>query len=514
MRQVRLFPPLLLIFASLFFLYLSSSAIVSPDQLLWPLLVLCFVTGCLSFPAYWLTRDKDWASILLLVVALGFFSSGIFAFSYSVTVVLITLLLAIAFRVLKRKLTANHFFLITNLVSGTAIALSGARLYQGFKTIPSSYYENYANGISSNALIHLNSAAKVKPDIYYIIVDGYGRADMLERLYEFDNSEFVRYLQGKGFIIASKSHSNYPKTALSVTSTLNMNYIDAFAPQLQDAPYWWLMAPWLDHNLVRNSLEKIGYKTVAISSDWSITDNQTTDIYFKSHPIILSDFDRYLFGITPIKIFQPLFAQFSSVGTYDAHRISQLNNFKALIKSTSVSGPKFVFAHILLPHPPFVFSSDGTPINPKYSFSLNDGSEYHGTHLEYRNGYIGQVQFLNEHLKVIINSILENSSRPSIIILQADHGPGMLTDFNSPANSCLMERFSNFSAYYLPTVDKSIIPEDITPVNLFRIIFNEYFATDLPLLENLQYDPRDKSTVYDFENVTSLINRTDNCSLR
>ena len=47
------------------------------------------------------------------------------------------------------------------------------------------------------------------PDIYYIIMDSYGRADALQSAYDFDNSEFIYSLEQMGFYVASCSQSNY-----------------------------------------------------------------------------------------------------------------------------------------------------------------------------------------------------------------------------------------------------------------------------------------------------------------
>ena len=87
----------------------------------------------------------------------------------------------------------------------------------------------------------------------------------------------------------------------------------------------------------------------------------------------------------------------------------------------------------------------------------------------------------------LVDDILANSDTPPIIILQADRGPGVFVDFSSSEKTCLNERFSPFAAYYLPGVDKSAIPPNISSVNIFRIVFNECFNTDLPLLENFYY---------------------------
>jgi len=514
MQKSKLLPSLLLTLASLVFLYSRVPVYMFPGEFIRPLIILWAVLLLLFLPTYWITRDWNWAGILLVVIVLGFFSSTIFAYSYSITVFLILVLLRGTYGIRKRKLAISHVFLVLNVVSLVAIFLSLMVLYSVLSTIPTTYYSSYIEVVKAEEFMNLNSGSGTKPDIYFIILDGYGRSDILQQLYGYDNSEFIAYLEQKGFTAPHYSRSNYPKTVLSVASTLNMDYIETFAPQLEESSMWWLMSPWIDHSRVRTSLEKIGYSSVSISTDWGITDNPTADFYFKSHPVTLSEFERYIFGVTPLKTLAPVIEDVASVPTFESHRRSQINNFDSLIESTAIPGPKFVFAHIILPHPPFVFSSDGSVINPDNSYSLNDASDYSGTPEQYHDQYVGQIEFLNNQLKPVIESILRNSQQPPIILLQADHGPGMLTDFGSAANTCLAERFSTFSAYYLPGKKPGMVPDDITSVNLFRVIFNEYFGADLPILENAQYYPRQGAGIYDVEEITDSIDSLENCSLR
>lgn len=515
MCKRALFTALFLVLASLYFLYVAASFMVAPSEIIRPLIVLWLVLILLFMPAYWVTRDWNWAGLLLVVIVLGLFSIGIFAFAYSLAVVLILVLLWVAYRLLLRKrLGMRHVYIVLNTVSLTAIALSSTVLIPRLGTIPTTYYQNTRDVVESKKYVEISQNQSPKPDIYYIILDGYGRADILEELYEFDNTEFINYLVGKRFIVPNRSRANYPKTALSVTSTLNMDYITGFAPELDNSILWWLMSPWLDHNLVRTSLERIGYTSVSASTDWSITDNPTTDYYLKSLPIILTEFDRYILGVTPLKTLQPLIQNLATAPTYDSYRRSQINNLDSLVRSSTIPGPKFVFGHVLLSHPPFVFTSDGSPINPQYAFSFNDGSDFPGSPEQYREQYTGQIKFLNSQLQPVIESILKNSEQPPIIILQADHGPGLFTDFASVNNTCLAGRFSTFSAYYLPGMDPEKIPADITQVNLFRIIFNEYFDTNLPVLENKQYYPRQAVGIYDLEDVTARVDDGENCNFK
>ncbi len=118
------------------------------------------------------------------------------------------------------------------------------------------------------------------------------------------------------------------------------------------------------------------------------------------------------------------------------------------------------------------------------------------------------MQFVNHQLQETIDAILAQSDIPPIIILQADHGSGLLTDLTSPENTCIRERFSPFAAYYLPDLEHDAIPDDISTVNLFRIILNEYFDAQLPLLEDKQYFYKNTQAYYDFEDVTRRLDKS------
>jgi hypothetical protein len=177
-----------------------------------------------------------------------------------------------------------------------------------------------------------------------------------------------------------------------------------------------------------------------------------------------------------------------------------------------LSGSKFVFAHISAPHPPFVFDKDGKALNPPGVFNLNDADDFAGSSSDYQKGYRGQVEYVNTQMEIVIDAILKRSKTPPIIILQADHGSGLLTDFSSAENTCIKERFSPFAAYYLPGIEQAAIPSDLSAVNIFRVLFNQYFQADLPLLKNEHYYFKDTAYIFRLVDVTGRIN--DECTLR
>jgi len=124
---------------------------------------------------------------------------------------------------------------------------------------------------------------------------------------------------------------------------------------------------------------------------------------------------------------------------------------------------------------------------------------------EFIEGYRNQLAFVNKRLQIAIDEILLQSSHPPIIIVQADHGPDARLDFGwKIQNTYLPERMSILNAYYFPDQDYEALYEDITPVNTFRIIFNNYFGTDYELLGDKSYFSRWNSP-YLFVDVTDEV---------
>jgi hypothetical protein len=427
---------------------------------------------------YKLTNDWDLTGIFLslLIVTLFFTPVSFRSVGIIFLVVFLTwVCLSIFIKWVRQKRLLALFFSFSSLI---LVIFQIFSLVQTFARSPINVY--FRSGASESKI---SLTPSQKPDIYYI-------SD----------------LNSRGFITPKNVHSNYPKTAVSVASTLNMDYVQNFSPGLSASDYWWLMTPYIDHSRLREAFEKEGYETYAVASGWGITDNQTVDHYYKPAPLVLSDFDGYLFNSTPMGYLgKLLLSPFSFAPSFNAHRAFIENDFLALSNISKLDGPKFVFAHIISPHPPFVFDAQGNPLTPNYPFSFADGKDYPGTSEQYRSHYVGQVNFANNQVEKVVDDILSNSKIPPIIVLQADHGPGMFTNFSSAEDTCMRERFSIFGAYYFPGLDATQVPSDLTPVNTFRIVLNQYFNANLPLLENTSYFYNGTNTIFDYLDVSSRI---------
>lgn len=344
--------------------------------------------------------------------------------------------------------------------------------------------------------------AETLPNIYYVILDGYARADVLEELYQYDNKEFIDYLSGMGFYVAGESRSNYCQTYLSLASSLNMTYLDELAARV--GPESRSRRPAVNmiwYNDVSRFLKRFGYVTVAFSSGWWGTEITNADLYMI--PRWQPDFfQRELIAMTPL----PFVArQLGVQAQYGAHRERILYTFDKLVEVAELEDPSFVFAHIVAPHPPFVFGRHGEEIEPEFRFTLMDGDQIIGrgtlTQDQYVKRYRDQVIYVNDRVKETIDGILSSSERPAIIILQGDHGPGSTLDWDDVDATNLKERFSILNAYHLPDQSSVALYDEITPVNTFRIILNHYFGTNYELLADESYFST-YSRPYVFMNVT------------
>jgi hypothetical protein len=341
---------------------------------------------------------------------------------------------------------------------------------------------------------HANLSGPVRrPNIYYIILDAYARHDVLEEMYKYDNRDFLSFLKDKGFYVAEKSRSNYCQSVLSLASSLNFQYLDSLAKEVD--PEISNRRPLT--NLIRNNrafqfLKQFGYVTVSFdASAWEAVQTTNVDIFFRAPGWGLSTFNSALLNTTPVAVVLEVLRTYnviSAASQYDFHRARSLYAFEKLQEISKQQGPMFVFAHILLPHQPFVFDERGEPINPKSErFALFHTPQASQDRLEYVEGYRQQVAFTNKKVEETIAKIISDSPEPPIIILQADHGPASMLNCESADDTNVKERMSILNAYYLPGAGNKELYDEISPVNTFRTIFNLYFGTNFELLKDQSY---------------------------
>jgi len=492
--------PLLVAAFPALFLYATNISQFSLDVLMVPVLVLVASAAALWALLGLALRSARKAALIvslffLLLFSFGHASSALPQYTWVIWVFWIgpnktvfavwTLLLLLGTWFSVR--TKRDLQVLTRIVNVSAIVLVAISLFH----ITS--YEMWSRGSSNDAresgaadedLVATRRPDRL-PDIYWIVVDAYAREDVLKQLYGYDNSGFIAYLrEDKGFYVADRSTSNYCFTSLALPTTLNMTYLDAFLPELDPEVNnnVFLMRRFFVENRLIRFLKKQGYRTIAFSSGYVITEVPGYDEYL-TPGWFYDEFQNALLDMTPAGT---LFARMSRDEKWRTRLHFMFDGLGALAGRRS---PKFVFAHFQSPHRPFVFGPHGEPVSAPHLWPPT-GVTWIGPNEidDYRRYYTGELTYVNTRLRQTIDTILERSDPKPVIILQGDHGPcSLLADPQNPTDAAIRERFPILNAYYLPGGRYEGLRPDITPVNSFRVVLNHLFGTEQELLENRNF---------------------------
>jgi|GEM_PF-3494570 len=320
------------------------------------------------------------------------------------------------------------------------------------------------------------------PNIYHIVLDGYTSTNALQSDFGYDNSQIVADLESLGFIVPEHAYSNYDETISSLSSALNMDWVDTLVvPGREDHEQHKLVNS-LVNNRVRSMLEESGYQTFAFENEfrWSLWSN--ADFYESPrHQTLfnksLNSFEVMFLEGTIMKLAENYDPDFFSGSLEDLSSVNldkyeeQLFALDTLPDLPSYITPRFVFAHLTVTHVPFVFDADGS-LMPLKNQGAATGTDFDDPVI--RAAYLTSIEYMNSRLLPIVSEILREDPN-SIVIIQGDHGyPG--------AN-----RHQIFLAVYDPK--KSIAGQNcVTPINLYRSVFNTWFDGNYPLLEDRLYE--------------------------
>lgn len=329
------------------------------------------------------------------------------------------------------------------------------------------------------------------PDIYYIVLDEYAGIQTLKNKFNFDNSEFYNYLSKKGFIISSKSYSHYPYTILSIPSSLNMQYLDFNSNEITESAKIKSQIRYIaDNNLVMKNLNENNYYIVsffagseAIGHNNLIDEKICGENYFSSHDVA--------------KIFPE--------ERLKEKRNEILCTFEKMVEiKNRINQPIFVYTHFSLPHGPFVLNHNG---------GLQIFEETNLNYEESKEAYIQQLKFANKMSIKVIDEILSDTDRDSVIIIQSDHGERTKIDWENPTEQMIKQGLNNINAIYFPNRHEDLSYDRISNVNSFRIIFNEYFNAEFELLEDKYFWMESGKPEFKITDVTEIIenrNESDN----
>ena len=387
----------------------------------------------------------------------------LFLFMFSILIILIAL-------TIKSKRNFENFLKISFMIAFVLISMNIVEI--GIYNSTNELFLDNSVEISS-----LNNDSL--RDVYHILLDEHASTSSLKNYFNYDNSNFENFLKDEGFFIPEFSIANYKYTAYAIPSILNMDYITTEWESEKELET--IAKRTLEENSVTKNFKQLDYEIISIHNEYNFQPSEDAIIKCDSNVRSLKLLFFYIDN-TPLTIVKNLgfsiLDQTSNSGKGDRsyqplieNRVCAFNELLNIEKE--FPKPIFFHAHLNLPHSPYLFDSDGNIINTR---SLTED--------QIPSAYLEQLQYTDNKIMEIVKKLLEKEPKP-IIIIQSDHGFRFKIDSNDDE---LKHSFLNFQAFYFPDKKLDVVKyAEISPVNSFRILFNEYFDTDYELLKNKSF---------------------------
>lgn len=454
------------------------------------------------------TRNWHGAGLVTTVLVIGFFGYG-----HAWNMVASSFPRQLPFLVIWIALLFAAVWLVTGARHGAARATRFLNLVTLVLVVANAW--SLGNGMVARASAHpiegdidaimLHPPDGDLPDVYYLIVDRYAGPTALRETYGYDDEPFLSALEDRGFNVARHAHANYIKTPLSLVSSLNMRYLDADvleASATSGRDRGPIQRQLSQHLAVPVALKGIGYSYIHVANWWEPTStNVDADLVFRYDG--LDEFSNALIQTTMLRAFVAPMTAPDDPYDWEVMRENNLYALGVLEDIPSLPGPKYVFAHLVTTHPPYVHNPDGSMTGREQVAELGD-----------LRSYVLQMEYANTRLLGIVDRIIANDP-DAVIVLQADEGPYPLRydadDYAfrwaqaTPAE--LEQKFGILYAMRVPGADvvAAGFGDDRTPVNAFRIVFDARFGANLPLLPDRVYAHVDLDHFYDFIDVTDRV---------
>ena len=308
-------------------------------------------------------------------------------------------------------------------------------------------------------------ASAEKPNVYHIILDEYTDNEILTKKFGYNNEKFLEFLNNNGFYMHDKLFSTFGTTVKELNVILNMEYPKKIRWMSEDYES-------LNNNKVMSIFSNQDYSVIETNSmmRWKNFSDVDTKLCYDTN-FINSEFLDQVLGKSIIRYFLEKYQQ-------DTRRDTVRCTFNVLNEITlKTDGPKYVFSHVYVPHPPFLFGPNGENVIP-------DHREISGLQSrENPQGYVNQLIYATNEITVVIKNIVKNDPN-AIIIVQGDTGTLTGTDISKKTMKEIYQAHSILYAVRIPDVEDS---DYMIPVNTYRIIFNNYFNMNYDYLEYHSY---------------------------
>jgi hypothetical protein len=325
----------------------------------------------------------------------------------------------------------------------------------------------------------IDRGTAARPDIFVILLDGFGRPDVLAS-YGYDAGPFVADLEARDFTVAAHSRSNYPTTGLALTSMLNAApMLDlGFTDNRQLEPRQ--VHPALESNRAFEILTDAGYETIAFSSGYELVALRSANRFVDTGQL-----NELEVGLAESTILEPLMDALTGdlkSNQIRARAMAMVPAVRSLAAEAS-DHPRFVFVHLPLPHPPFVVDAECRPVRGGESLFVLGADGIARKSASRRAEEIrltaGQVSCVRRLAIEMVDGVLAGAGPDTVVLVMSDHGPETRLERSDPQPDAIHERIANLFAARTPT-HPDLFPDDITLVNVLPHLLGAYLDVDLP----------------------------------
>jgi hypothetical protein len=490
-----------LLFSVYFVLAVGASdngELTALTDLVRPLVITTAFTAAVWLASRVVTKDDDRRAILTFVVVVCFSTYGYWVmllarFPYGQTTGQMLLVPACTMLVAGTALAARRsgrsrsgLTQYLNVTSLILLGVAAGELARSHARSPLPVLSQVSHPLRPDTALQ-------QPHVFVVVLDTYTGAESLRSWYGWNNTPFETFLTTHGFRVVPAAHANYVHTPLALSAMLNLDYLDSLVAHVGTRETKLSLAyPLIEDNRVVRAFKAAGYRFVFFPTGFAATaDNRLADVRLPDPKYLTREFEMVWVRTTALnsllslvcgRVSCPWFVPF----TTEAARMFDWK-FEQLGRLSMSGDPLLVFAHFIVPHPPYVYDSQCTHVVPYWPVR-DDGKDSSRV----KKAYIAQIACVNRKLEVFIEELERSSSRPYVVVLQSDHGHGRfglrgVPPLSAASAASIRERLDIFAAYRLPGAPVSLVNDSIGPVNAMRALVGYYLHIPLPPLAEASY---------------------------
>lgn len=365
----------------------------------------------------------------------------------------------LAFIVLRRPVAIRFMLAAGAALVGVPIVSMTA---QGFERVPARDQQS--------AVVERKSPRLVA-NVYWIVLDGYPRQDVLRDMFGYDNRPFLKWLESKDFVVVDQSRANFPATIYSIAATLSMNYPVAADGTMTPMAALYPIVRGESQTVAR--FRSMGYHYVHFASGYdhlTLCEEKSDNICIIGSKG-LGEFDVALLSSTPLKIWLDMVTSADSEGADDPFSWGGVDDLIDKLPEIRESPtPFFLYAHVIAPHPPMRLRRDCSRRPSAPDLQAWNPAE--------KAAFIEQIECTNSQTIALIERIVSRDKN-AIVLVQSDHGSAFRGQFSADSKKAaewddedFRERFAVLNAMRLPQECRSRVTMDATLIETFGIVLS------------------------------------------